>query len=61
MSDYDKLFAKPQEQTQTSAAQAKANQLPATGDSKNPFFTAAAMFVIAGAGSLGLLPNFKRK
>ncbi|WMB29081.1 LPXTG cell wall anchor domain-containing protein [Streptococcus didelphis] len=46
--------------TQAPAAQAKANQLPATGDQKNPFFTAAAMALIAGAGSLSLLPKVKK-
>ncbi|WP_306693764.1 LPXTG cell wall anchor domain-containing protein [Streptococcus didelphis] len=41
--------------------QTKASQLPATGDKTNPFFTAAAMLIMAGAGSLGFLPQIKRK
>ncbi|WMB28550.1 LPXTG cell wall anchor domain-containing protein [Streptococcus didelphis] len=44
-----------------SQAQAKANQLPASGDTSNPFLTTAAMLIMAIAGSLTFLPKFKRK
>ncbi|MGT2887613.1 LPXTG cell wall anchor domain-containing protein [Streptococcus didelphis] len=52
---------KPSSQVLETKAQAKLEQLPATADKTNPFFTAAALLVMASAGSLSLLPKFKRK